>query len=72
MSSGPNRAPNWSSASCTPNAQPYPMSFAAWESIASRGGLRMPLPIRSAMISSAATCQFPARASSGTTDICRT
>jgi hypothetical protein len=46
------------------------MSLAAWDSIASLGGFRIPLPIRSAMISSAATCQFPARASSGTTDIC--
>lgn len=71
ISSGPNSAPNWSSASCTPNAHPYPMFLAAWESIASRGGLRMPFPIRSAMISTAATCQLPASASSGTTDICR-
>jgi hypothetical protein len=47
------------------------MFLAAWESIASRGGLRMPFPIRSAMISTAATCQLPASASSGTTDICR-
>ena len=54
-----------------PNAHPYPMSLAAWESIASRGGLRMPLPIRSAMIRTAAICQFPASASKGTTDICR-
>ncbi len=48
------------------------MSLVACDSIASRGGLRIPFPIRSAMISTAATCQFPASASSGTTDICST
>ena len=65
-------APNWSSASCTPNARPYPMSLAACESMASRGGFLIAFPTRSKMISRATTRQFPARASSGMTDICST
>ncbi len=62
-------APNWSSASWTPNPQPNPISLAAWESMASRGGLRVALPIRSRTINRAATGQLPASASRGTTVI---
>lgn len=60
--SGPTSAPVWSSPSRRPKAQPCPMTLPALESIASRGGLRIPFPIRSSMINSTATCTLPASA----------
>ena len=60
-------APAWSNAACRPNPHPWPTTFVASESSTSRAGPRSAFPVRSATTSSAAICQFPAKASAGTT-----
>src|SRR5436190_18359623 len=63
--SGPRSAPIWSIASCSPKPHPRPISVVACESMASRAGVRMALPKRSAIMSAAASSQRPASARKG-------
>lgn len=64
--SGPSSAPIWSSASCTANPRPRPVTAVACESSVSLAGERTALPTRSAMTSAAAAHSTPTTPSSGT------
>ena len=57
--SGPIIAPAVSIARCTPNASPRSRLGAVSEIIASRGAVRMPLPVRSSRISALSPAQAP-------------
>ena len=61
--SGPAMAPAWSIASCRPKPHPSPVWLLACESIASRAGERMALPIRSAIMRERPDSQRPVSAS---------
>ena len=63
---GPASAPAVSMARCTPNARPWWASSTDSEISASRGAVRMPLPIRStASVADSAVVLAPARSRKG-------
>ena len=63
-SSGPAKAPTWSSALCTANPRPRPTALAAWASSVDFDGLRTALPVRSARTSAQASTR-PAAPTNG-------
>ena len=58
-------APVWSIAAWMPNPLPWPTTPVASESSTSRAGPRIALPVRSAMISTAAICHVCTNARPG-------